>query len=105
MARLNVGHRLAHHHWVAQLLQGLHLVLDHLLDERIKVDGERKEDLEVSYCQVLSVELQEHLKFFLIPKTWGNVFLISVRSSLHYDADTHYFLPISHKKDSSPEYY
>ena len=50
LTRRNVGHCLAHHHWMTQLLQGLHLVLDHLLDERVKVDGEGEEDLEVSYC-------------------------------------------------------
>ena len=65
---LNVGHCLTHHHWVAQLLQRLHLILDNLLDERVKVDGEGEEDLEVSHCKVLSVELQKHLKFFFIPK-------------------------------------
>ena len=45
LARLNVPHHLASHHRVAQLLQRLHLVLDHLLDERVQVDRERKEDL------------------------------------------------------------
>ena len=45
LARLTVPHHLASHHRVAQLLQRLHLVLDHLLDERIQVDRERKEDL------------------------------------------------------------
>ena len=47
---LNVGHCLAHHHWVTQLLQRLHFILNHLLDEWVKVDGEGEEDLEVSYC-------------------------------------------------------
>ena len=45
LARLTVPHHLASHHGVAQLLQRLHLVLDHLLDERVQVDRERKEDL------------------------------------------------------------
>ena len=45
LARLTVPHHLAGHHGVAQLLQRLHLVLDHLLDERVQVDCERKEDL------------------------------------------------------------
>ena len=66
--RLNVCHCLAHHHWVTQLLQRLHFILNHLLDEWVKVDGEGEEDLEFGYCQVLSVELQERFKFFLIPK-------------------------------------
>ena len=68
VACLIVCHRLAHHHWVAQLLQRLHLVLDHLLDERVKVDGEGEEDLEVGHSQVLSVKLQEYLKLLLIPE-------------------------------------
>ena len=53
---------------MAQLLQRLHLVLDHLLDERVKVDGEGEEDLEVGHSQVLSVKLQEYLKLLLIPE-------------------------------------
>ena len=68
MVRLATGHRPAHHHWVAQLLQRLHLVLDHLLDERVQVDCEGEEDLEISYCQIFSVKLQKHLKFFFIPE-------------------------------------
>ena len=53
---------------MAQLLQRLHLVLDHLLDERVQVDCEGEEDLEISYCQIFSVKLQKHLKFFFIPE-------------------------------------
>ena len=45
LARPSVPHHLAGDHGVAQLLQRLHLVLDHLLDERVQVDCERKEDL------------------------------------------------------------
>lgn len=78
VAWLDVGHCLAHHHWVAQLLQRLHLVLDHLLDERVKVDGEGEEDLEVGHSQVLSVKLQEYLKLLLIPEIFRVCFYFSL---------------------------
>ena len=67
LARLSGPRHLAGHHGVAQLLQRLHLVLDHLLDEGVQVDRERKKDLQVRHCKILSMELQENLQFLFIP--------------------------------------
>ena len=51
----------------AELFKVLNLILDHLLDERVEVDGEGQEDLQVGHGQRLPVKGEEGVQLLLVP--------------------------------------